>query len=95
MEVDKQILKKIAHLARIEIREEDMPQILESLSEILTWVEKLNELDTDNVEPLTNMSREINVLREDRIGEHLDHEKALANAPKQDNNFFKVPKVKD
>jgi len=62
------------------------------LNEILTWVEQLNEVDTDGVEPLTHMSHEVNVFREDVAREHLDHEKALESAPKKDKDFFRVPK---
>lgn len=95
MKVDKDTLKKIAHLARLDIREENEEAILASLSEILTWVEKLNEINTEGIEPLTNMSRERNVLREDKIEGQLDHEKALMNAPDKDKNYIKVPKIKD
>jgi len=95
MKVDKETLKKIAHLARLELDDRKEKEMLESLSEILTWVEKLNELDIDEIDPLTNMSMEVNALREDIIGAHLDREKGLLNAPSRDDSFFKVPKVKD
>jgi len=95
MKVDRQTLKKIAHLARLEIRKEDEDKLLESLSEILTWVEKLNELDTTGIEPLTNMSLEKNVLREDKVTGHLERNKALANAPDKDDKYLRVPKIKD
>jgi aspartyl-tRNA(Asn)/glutamyl-tRNA(Gln) amidotransferase subunit C len=95
MKVDKETLEKIAHLARLELDKEKEKEMLESLSEILTWVGKLNEMNTDEIEPLTNMSMEINALREDIIGQHLDREKGLLNAPDRDATFFKVPKVKD
>ena len=95
MKVDKETLKKIAHLARLDLDEGKEKERLQSLSEILTWVEKLNELSTENIDPLTNMSMEVNALREDKIGEHLDREKGLLNAPERDATFFKVPKVKD
>ena len=95
MKVDKETLKKIAHLSRLELDEAKEEEMLESLSEILTWVEKLNELDTDSIDPLTNMSMEINALREDLTGTHLDRERGLLNAPDKDSSFFKVPKVKD
>jgi len=95
MKIDKKTLEKISHLARLELDESKEKEILESLSEILTWVEKLNELDTEQVEPLTNMTMEINALREDQVGEHLDREKGLLNAPERDKKFFRVPKVKD
>lgn len=95
MKVDKETLKHIAHLARLEIRPGEEDEMLESLSEILTWVEKLQEIDTDGVESLTTMSQEVNKLREDETGKHLDHEKALKNAPQKNKDFFVVPKVKD
>ena len=95
MKVDKETLKKIAHLSRLELDEGKEEEMLKSLSEILTWVEKLNELNTDAIDPLTNMSMEINALREDQACAHLDRERGLLNAPDKDNSFFKVPKVKD
>lgn len=95
MKIDKKTLDKISHLARLELDESKEKEMLESLSEILTWVEKLNELDTEQVEPLTNMTMEINALREDKVREHLDREKGLLNAPERDKKFFRVPKVKD
>lgn len=95
MKVDKNTLKKIAHLSRLEIDPKNEKPLLESLSDILTWVEKLNELDTEHVEPLTNISQEINALRKDEVGKHLDRERGLKNAPARDDHFFKVPKVKD
>jgi aspartyl-tRNA(Asn)/glutamyl-tRNA(Gln) amidotransferase subunit C len=95
MKVDKKTLEKIAHLARLDLDERKEKEMLQSLSEILTWVEKLNELNTDDIEPLTNMSMEINALRTDKVMGHLDREKGLMNAPMRDEKFFKVPKVKD
>lgn len=95
MKVDKDTLKKIAHLARLEIQEEQEESMLESLSEILTWVEKLNEVDTDGVEPLTNMTLETNMLREDKVTGHLDRDRALKNAPDKNSQYIKVPKIKD
>jgi aspartyl-tRNA(Asn)/glutamyl-tRNA(Gln) amidotransferase subunit C len=95
MKIDKKTLEKISHLARLEIDPGKEKEMLESLSEILTWVEKLNELETKDVNPLTNMTMEVNALRDDKVREHLDREKGLKNAPKRDKKFFKVPKVKD
>ena len=95
MKVDKNTLDKIAHLSRLEIEPQNEKPLLESLSDILTWVEKLNELDTENVEPLTNISQEINAIRQDVVGKHLDRESGLKNAPDHNKEFFKVPKVKD
>lgn len=93
MELDKSLLNKIAHLARLEFDEHTADDMIRDMSEILTWVEKLNELDTESVEPLTTMSHEVNVMREDRVHQHLSHERALKNAPEKDPDYFRVPKV--
>lgn len=93
MKIDRQTLDKIAHLARLEIDPDKAEGYMKDLEEILTWVEKLSELDTEGVEPLTNMSFEENALREDVKKDQLDHEKALQSAPKRDADHFRVPKV--
>lgn len=93
MKIDKATLQKIAHLARLDFEEEGADKMVADMTEILDWVEKLNEIDTEGVEPLTNMSAEQNVLREDAAGEPLSHERGLLNAPKKDSDYFRVPKV--
>ncbi|MEQ9303100.1 MAG: Asp-tRNA(Asn)/Glu-tRNA(Gln) amidotransferase subunit GatC [Marinoscillum sp.] len=93
MKIDKATLQKIAHLARIEIDPAKEESYIKDLEEILTWVEKLNELNTDGVEPLTNMSFEINAFRSDEQSNTISHERALKNAPKKDSDYFRVPKV--
>lgn len=93
MKIDKELLNKIAHLARLEFDEETAEEMMTDMSKIITWVEKLNEVDTDGVEPLTTMSHEVNVLREDLVKPHLSHERALKNAPQKDSDYFRVPKV--
>lgn len=93
MQIDHQTLDKLAHLARLEIDPAKKEGYIKDLEEVLTWVEKLSELDTEGVEPLTNMSFEVNALRPDEKGSSLDHERALKNAPKRDADYFRVPKV--
>jgi len=93
MKIDKEMLLKMAHLSRLELDEKNTEKMLEDMNGILAFVEKLNEVDTDGVEPLTTMSLEVNALREDEITPHLPHDQALKNAPKKDNDYFKVPKV--
>jgi aspartyl-tRNA(Asn)/glutamyl-tRNA(Gln) amidotransferase subunit C len=92
MQIDKDTLRKIAHLARLELDESQEDKMIEDLNEIISWVEQLNEVDTENVEPITNMSQEVNAFREDEVKPHLSREKALRNAPKHDGTFFQVPK---
>ena len=93
MKIDREHLNKIAHLARLEFDEDTADEMMKDMTKIITWVEKLNEVDTHGVEPLTTMSHEINVLREDEVKNHLNHELALKNAPKRDADYFRVPKV--
>lgn len=93
MKIDKDSLKKIAHLARLEFDESSAEKMSKDMSQILDWVEQLNELDTTNMDPLTTMSSEVNVMREDKAGVHLSHEAGLKNAPKSDSDYFRVPKV--
>lgn len=93
MKIDKDTLHKLAHLARLELDPANEKEMLNSLSEILTWVEKLNELDTKEVEPLVSMSYELNSFREDKVTEELPREAGLVNAPAHDDKFFIVPKV--
>lgn len=93
MKIDKDTLQKIAHLSRLEIRTEDEEKMLKDLSAMVTFVEKLNEVNTDGVEPLTTMSQEVNALREDVVKQDLTHEEILKNSPVKDKDFFRVPKV--
>ncbi len=93
MKVDHEALQKIAHLARLEVHPEEEADLLNSLNGVLTWMEQLAEVDTTGVEPLTHISDETNVLRDDVVGNHLSREEALANAPQHDDQFFQVPKV--
>lgn len=93
MNVDKETLHKVAHLARLNIKPEEEAKLLSDMSDILSWVEKLKEVDTDQVEPLTHMTREVNVMRADEAQKTIERADALKNAPKKDEQFFKVPKV--
>ncbi|MEQ8241994.1 MULTISPECIES: Asp-tRNA(Asn)/Glu-tRNA(Gln) amidotransferase subunit GatC [Fulvivirga] len=93
MKIDRELLNKTAHLARLEFDENTAEEMMADMTKIITWVEKLNEVNTDNVAPLTTMSHEVNVLRNDEVKPHLSHERALRNAPKKDSDYFRVPKV--
>jgi aspartyl-tRNA(Asn)/glutamyl-tRNA(Gln) amidotransferase subunit C len=95
MEINRATLDKIAHLARLEFGEEEAQRMMADMSEIVTWVEKLKEVDTTGVEPLTSMSEEINAFRNDEPKSGLSREEALSRAPDSDGTYFKVPKVID
>ena len=93
MEINRETLLKIAHLARLNFSDESEEEMLNGLNEMIKWVEKLHEVDTEGVQPLTNMSQEINSWCEDEVKIDISREQALKNAPKKDQEFFIVPKV--
>jgi aspartyl-tRNA(Asn)/glutamyl-tRNA(Gln) amidotransferase subunit C len=93
MEVNKETVKKIAHLSRLQFTDQEEDKLVGEMTNILSWMEKLNELDTTTVEPLIHMSAELNVVREDIVKDELPHKNALLNAPKKDSDYFRVPKV--
>lgn len=93
MNIDRAALDKIAHLARLEFDEKDAQKMMDDMSAIVSWVEQLNEVPTEGVEPLTTMSHEVNALREDVVQPALDRTEALRQAPQHDDQHFRVPKV--
>ncbi len=86
-------VEHIAKLARLKFSDEELKEFTGDMNKILEYMEKLNELDTSKVEPLSHPVEQVNVFREDKIRESIDSEDALKNAPKSDDEFFKVPKV--
>ena len=93
MKIEQETLQKIAHLARLNFDTQEAEKMSADLSQVLNWVDQLQEVDTEDVAPLTNMSSEVNVLRTDEIGVQLTQEEALKNSPQQENGFFTVHKV--
>ncbi|HQV85294.1 MAG: Asp-tRNA(Asn)/Glu-tRNA(Gln) amidotransferase subunit GatC [Chitinophagaceae bacterium] len=93
MEVNDKLVDKLAHLSRLQFNESEKTEIKNDLQRMIGFVEKLNELKLDGIEPLLHMSEEVNVLREDEIKGSVSREEALKNAPLHDEQFFKVPKV--
>ncbi len=92
MKIDLKTVDHLAHLARLEFENESKEAIVNDLNRILSFVDKLNEIDTDNIAPLIYMTDETNVLREDHIHETISQAQALKNAPKKDSDYFRVPK---
>jgi len=86
-------LEKIAQLARLKLKEDDKEKFLDQVNQILKYVEKLNEVDTQGVEPLSHSMDLVNVMREDIEKQSLSQKDALANAPAKNDRFFRVPKV--
>ncbi len=93
MEVNDQLVEKLAHLSRLQFTDTEKAGIKNDLQRMIGFVEKLNELDLSGVAPLLHMSPEVNVLREDEIRGSISRSAALSNAPLHDDQFFKVPKV--
>lgn len=93
MKVTEEIVDHIAHLARLEFEGDKKVAIREDLQRIISFMDKLQEVDTDNVEPLVFMTDEVNRLREDEAISTLSQVEVLKNAPKKDSDYFRVPKV--
>jgi aspartyl-tRNA(Asn)/glutamyl-tRNA(Gln) amidotransferase subunit C len=93
--IDREQVKKVAMLARLELNEAELDEFTSQLEAILEYIDKLNELDTTNIEPLAHCLPISNVFRDDDIKPSLGTDKILANAPDSDTPFFKVPKILD
>jgi len=93
MSITRKDVEYIAQLARLRFKDEELENFTDQLNEILNYVEKLNELDTTNVEPLNHPVENVNVFRNDELKPSVQTEAALKNAPDRTDEFFKVPKV--
>jgi aspartyl-tRNA(Asn)/glutamyl-tRNA(Gln) amidotransferase subunit C len=93
MEVNDALIDNLANLARLQFDDAEKEEIKKDLQRMITFIEKLNEVDTTGIEPLLHMSDEVNVLREDIPSGSVSREDALKNAPETDGIYFKVPKV--
>ncbi len=93
MPLDKDIVDRIAHLARIRMADGQVETMVGELNAILTWIEQLNEVDTDGVEPLASVTGHSLPFRTDTVAAGANAEAVLANAPDRALDFFAVPKV--
>lgn len=93
MQLDRDTILKLAQLARLEFNEQELEAIGKDLSQMIGFVEKLKEIDTTDVAPLTHIGEEGNRLREDEVNGSIDRATALKNAPAAEGDFFTVPKV--
>jgi aspartyl-tRNA(Asn)/glutamyl-tRNA(Gln) amidotransferase subunit C len=91
--IDREQVRKVAHLARLELTEAEEEQFTRELGSILEYVEQLQELDTENVPPTTRAIDVSNITRADQLEPYRDREALLKNAPEQDGDYFKVPKI--
>ncbi|MCK5391413.1 MAG: Asp-tRNA(Asn)/Glu-tRNA(Gln) amidotransferase subunit GatC [Deltaproteobacteria bacterium] len=93
MKISKDDVIKVSELARLEFTEEELDKFTEQLGNILEYIEQLNELDTNNVEPTSHVLDISTPLREDKVVEWLNIEEVLQNAPESEDDFFVVPQV--
>jgi len=93
--IDKDEVRYIADLASLKLSEEEVEKFSKQLSDILDYVEKLDELDTEDIVPTAYTIPVKNVMREDKVEESLELDKVLQNAPEQKDNQFRVPKIMD
>jgi len=93
MAIDKETVKEVAHLARIELQPEELEKLSRQLHDILGFIDKLSVLDVEQVAPASHILPISNVLREDKPHICLTPDKALENAPSKNGNFFSVPKI--
>ena len=93
MKISKNDVINVSELARLEFKEEEIEKFAEQLGNILEYIEKLNELNTDNVEPTTHVLDISTPLREDKVVKWLSTEEVLKNAPESEDDFFVVPQV--
>lgn len=91
--ISEEQVKRVAHLARLAITENEAQMLTEQLDKIITYAEQLNELNTDNVEPTSHVLEIKNVMREDRAQTGLPREEVLKNAPEHQDGQFKVPGI--
>lgn len=93
MEVNDLLIENLAKLSHLSFDEEERKEIKADLQEMISFIEKLNELNTEGVPPLLHMSSNVNILRDDVVQGSVPREEGLKNAPETDGTFFKVPKV--
>ena len=93
MKITDEVVDHIAHLARLEFIGNEKEEIKQDMEKIIAFMDKLNTVNTDGVEPLMFMSDAVNVLRDDVAEATVSKEQALKNAPKKDSDYFRIPKV--
>ena len=91
--LDEQTVRHVSHLARLKLSDDDLADVRAQLSRILAYVDLLNELNTDDVEPTAHPLEITNVFREDSVGKSWTAAAALSQAPQRQNGFFQVPRV--
>ena len=95
MKIDQNTIKKLASLSKLKFNEKEMELITNDMEKMIDFIQTLEEIDTDGVEPLIHMTEGYNHWRADEVREMLPPNEALKNSPKSDSSYFKLPKVLD
>ena len=93
MKITPQEISHVANLARLHMSQEEVEEMARQLDDILTYVAKLNELDTGSITPTSHAMSIVNAFRDDEVKPSLPRDKALANGPQQNDESFVVPRV--
>ena len=95
MKINQNVISKLARLSKLKFNEDEMKLISNDLSKMLDFINQLQDLDTEGIDPLIHMNEEINNWREDQVQGMISQEEALSNSPVKDGTYFKLPKVLD
>ncbi len=95
MDINDELISKLEHLAKLSLSEDEKKVMKKDLSNILKMIDKIQEVDTSQVEPLQYINSDVNVFREDKAENEITNEEALRNAPSTDQPYITVPKVID
>ena len=95
MKITDELIDHLSHLAKLKFEGDERVAIKKDMEKIVGFINKLSEINTDQVEPLIFMTEEVKTLREDIAIDSINQEQALRNAPKRDSDYFRIPKVLD
>lgn len=93
MKITRETIEHVANLARLNLTEQEKEKLTIEMANIISYVDKLNELDTSGISPTAHVIPIKNVFREDKVEKSYDRDKMLANAPSHEDGCFKVPKI--
>ena len=95
MNINQNVISKLARLSKLKFNEDEMKLISNDLSKMLEFIKQLQDLNTEGIDPLIHVNEEINNWREDQVQGMISQEEALSNSPVKDGTYFKLPKVLD
>jgi len=95
VKINNNVISKLARLSKLKFNEDEMKLISNDLSKMLEFINQLQDLDTEGIDPLIHVNEEINNWRDDQVQGMISQEEALSNSPVKDGTYFKLPKVLD